>query len=225
MSEIYTAMTAIMEEIPAIGKNKKNQQQDFSYRGIDDVYNAVNGIMAKHGVFVCPEVLDKSREERTNKNGTVLAFVTLTVKYTFYAKDGSSVSCVVCGEGMDSGDKATSKALSISQKYAFFQVFTIPTQEVVDPDADSYEVRAKGAHPLDDEKIRKAFFASIYGALPYMTNDRDGLLQVIGLFVGRPLASSKDLTEDEIKLITKKPAGLLEYAPTEAEWNMGKNDK
>lgn len=211
-------MASIMQAIPAIGKDKKNQQQGFSYRGIDGVYNAMNGIMARNGVFMCPEVLDRHREERVNKNGTVLAYVTLTVKYIFYAEDGSSVSCIVCGEGMDSGDKATSKAMSIAQKYAFFQVFSIPTEEVDDPDKNSYEVRARVVHPLEDEKTRKAFFASIGNAVPHLMKDKKALLDVLGHYVGRRLESSKDLTREEITVITKKPAGLLEYAPTEDEY-------
>ena len=40
-------------------------------------------------------------------------------------------------EGMDSGDKATNKAMSIAFKYACFQVFCIPTEEMQDPDADT----------------------------------------------------------------------------------------
>ena len=38
---------------------------------------------------------------------------------------------------MDSGDKASNKALSIAFKYACFQVFCIPTEEMKDPDAET----------------------------------------------------------------------------------------
>ena len=46
--------------------------------------------------------------------------------------------------GMDSGDKATNKAMAIAFKYACFQVFCIPTEEMIDPDAESPEVKGKG---------------------------------------------------------------------------------
>ena len=39
--------------------------------------------------------------------------------------------------GMDSGDKATTKAMAIAFKYACFQVFCIPTEEMKDPDAET----------------------------------------------------------------------------------------
>ena len=38
---------------------------------------------------------------------------------------------------MDSGDKATNKAMSVAFKYACFQVFCIPTEEMRDPDAET----------------------------------------------------------------------------------------
>lgn len=61
----------------------------------------------------------------------------LTIRYTFYAIDGSSIEVVTIGEAMDSGDKSCNKAMSTAQKYAFFQVFAIPTEELKDSDDDS----------------------------------------------------------------------------------------
>lgn len=34
---IFESITKIMEEVPAIGKEKVNKQQGFKFRGIDDV--------------------------------------------------------------------------------------------------------------------------------------------------------------------------------------------
>lgn len=134
---IYSAINAIMAEVPAIGKNQKNAQQGFMYRGIDVVMNVLQPLLAKYKVFAVPEVLEQKREERTNNNGGRLLYSVCTIKYTFYADDGSSVSAVVIGEGMDSGDKATNKAMAIAFKYACFQVFCIPTEEMKDPDAET----------------------------------------------------------------------------------------
>lgn len=140
---IYESISKVMGEIGAVGKNTKNQQQGFMYRGIDAVMNAINPALVKHKVFVVPEVLEQTREERTNAKGTTLIYSIIKVKYTFYAEDGTSVSATVIGEGMDTGDKATNKAMSIAFKYACFQVFCIPTEEMVDPDAECHEVKAK----------------------------------------------------------------------------------
>lgn len=135
--EIYSAILGVMADVGAIRKDKKNQQQGFKYRGIDDVMNALQPAMVKHGIFVAPTILEQHREERQTSRGGNLIYSICTIKYTFYAKDGSSVETTVIGEGMDSGDKATNKAMSIAFKYACFQVFCIPTEEMKDPDEDT----------------------------------------------------------------------------------------
>lgn len=140
-NKIFSAINAVMSEIGAIGKNSKNQTQGFMYRGVDAVMNAINPALIKHKVFVVPTILDQTREERQNAKGTILIYSICKVKYTFYAEDGSFVEAIVIGEGMDSGDKATNKAMSIAFKYACFQVFCIPTEEMVDPDIESHEVK------------------------------------------------------------------------------------
>jgi hypothetical protein len=134
---IYSAINAVMRDCGAIGKNNKNQQQKFMFRGIDDVMNALQPVMVEHGIFVVPEVLDQTREERQTGTGKNLIYTVLKMRYTFYAKDGSSVQAVVTGEGMDMADKSANKAMSIAFKYACFQVFCIPTEEMQDPDAET----------------------------------------------------------------------------------------
>ena len=140
---IYEAISATMADVGAIGKDTKNTQQGFMFRGIDAVMNALQPAMLKNHIFVVPEVLEQTREERTTQKGATLIYSILRMKYTFFAEDGSSVSAVVIGEGMDSGDKASNKAMSIAFKYACFQVFCIPTEEMKDPDAECHEVKAK----------------------------------------------------------------------------------
>lgn len=137
--KIYELIGQAIGKIGAIGKDKTNQQQGFKYRGIDQVYNALNPVMAELGIFFCPEVLDMKREERTTRNGAILTYTIMTMKYTAFAPDGSSVSLTVVGEGMDSGDKGCNKAMSVAMKYAMFQLFCIPTEEMRDPDADVYD--------------------------------------------------------------------------------------
>ena len=144
---IYESIGAIMAECGPISKDKKNVQQGFNYRGVDDVMNTLQPLMAKYKVFVAPAVLECQREERNTKNGGALLYSICKIRYTFYAEDGSSISAVVLGEGMDSGDKASNKAMAVAFKYACFQVFCIPTEEMKDPDAESHEVAGRSASP------------------------------------------------------------------------------
>ena len=136
--KIYEAIPAIMDEIGHIGKDRRNQQQGFMFRGIDQVMNTMKPLLAKHGVFVVPEVIDRQREERTTKSGSNLIYSILTVRYHFCASDGSEVVATTVGEGMDSADKASNKAMAIAFKYACFQVFCIPTEEIAKDDPDNY---------------------------------------------------------------------------------------
>lgn len=137
---IFESISKVMGDIGAIGKTSKNTTQGFMFRGIDAVMNAINPALVKYKLFIVPEVLEQSREERQTTKGGTLIYSIVKVKYTFYAEDGSNISATVIGEGMDSGDKATNKAMSIAFKYACFQVFCIPTEEMVDPDKESHEV-------------------------------------------------------------------------------------
>lgn len=151
---IYESIAAVMADIGAVGKDSKNQQQGFMFRGIDAVMNALAPALIKHKVFVVPEILEQTREERQNAKGTTLIYSICKIKYTFYAEDGSSVYSTVIGEGMDTGDKATNKAMSIGFKYACFQTFCIPTEEMVDPDAECHEVvkKAPKSKPVEAKK-------------------------------------------------------------------------
>ena len=133
---IFETINAVMEEIGAVGKNSRNEKQKYMYRGVDDVMNALNPAFIKHKLFMVPEVVSQKREERQTANEKNLIYSVLSVKYTFYAEDGSSIYTIVPGEGMDSGDKASNKAMSSAFKYACFQVFCIPTEEMKDPDGE-----------------------------------------------------------------------------------------
>lgn len=156
--KIFSTINSVMSELGAIAKNKRNQQQGFSYRGVDDVMNALNPLMVKHKLFCVPKVLRNEREERQTSRGSNLLYSIVTMEYTLYAEDGSSVSAVVIGEGMDSGDKATNKAMAIAYKYAMFQIFSIPTEETApDADADTPEETApKQKQPPKCERCGKA---------------------------------------------------------------------
>lgn len=137
MAQIYELIGKAMNDIGAIGKDDFNSQQKYNFRGIDAVMNALNPVMRKYGLFCTPEVLNQVREERATTNGGTLKYSLLTVKYTVYAPDGSTVCATVIGEGMDSGDKASNKAMSVAFKYAMFQLFCIPTEEFVDSDFET----------------------------------------------------------------------------------------
>ncbi len=169
--KIFNAILGVMADIGAIGKGKKNAQQGFMYRGIDDVMNALQPALVKNKVFIIPEVVEENREERTTAKGGNMFAVRLRMRFTFTADDGSYVQSEVIGEAMDSGDKATNKAMSIAYKYACFQIFCIPTEEMKESDPDAYipepstkkkaEPKEEDQDPVIDELKVKALHVSM----------------------------------------------------------------
>lgn len=154
--EIYAAICGVMEDIGAVGKDSTNKTQGFKYRGIDSVMNALNPAMRKHKVFCTPELLEQTREERNSTKGSTLIYSVCRMRYRFYTVDGSYVDAVTVGEGMDSGDKASNKAMAVAFKYACFQTFCIPTEDLMDePDKESPEVQGNQNNrddPIDAER-------------------------------------------------------------------------
>lgn len=136
--KIIKALTNIINEIGAIGKNKKSPGVTYAYRGIDDVMNELHPLLAKHGVVIVPEVVEQLRENRTTLKGNPIIYSIMKIKFHFIADDGSEVVATIVGEGMDTSDKASNKAMAIAFKYACFQVFCIPTEEMAKSDPDGY---------------------------------------------------------------------------------------
>lgn len=154
---VYKKAIAVMTDMEALGKGRRNTQQGYNFRGIDDVYNMVQPIMAKHGLIMSSYIMEDRSEERASKGGGVLIYRILKIRYSLIAEDGSSIITEVIGEGMDSGDKATNKAMSVAQKYAILQMFMIPTEEPKDPENDSPDPKPKAqsqpkAGPKDEPK-------------------------------------------------------------------------
>lgn len=147
---VYTAIRAVMHDIgqTGISKNRKNQQQGYQFRGIDDVYNELNSLLSKHGLIMTPRILARDVVERQTSKGGALFYVTVEAEFDFIsAEDGTKHTVRTFGEAMDSADKATNKAMSAAYKYAAMMVFCIPTEGDNDADAVTHEVAPKKQEP------------------------------------------------------------------------------
>ena len=144
---IYRSIAGVISDVGAVGKDKENKQQGFKFRSIDDVYNALHPALAKNKVVIVPNILSREVNELQTARGTVMHHVICTIKFTFFAEDGSSIESTLVGEALDMGDKATNKAMAIAYKYACFQVFCIPTSDMADPDAESVNGLQKAGNP------------------------------------------------------------------------------
>lgn len=140
---VYAAISGVMAKLATsgIGKDRRNEQQNYAFRGIDDVYNALAPLLSAEGLVILPRCISREVTERVNRNGTPLFYVVVDVEFHFTStKDGSAHIVRMPGEAMDSGDKATNKAMSAAFKYACLQAFCIPTEGDNDADATTHEV-------------------------------------------------------------------------------------
>jgi hypothetical protein len=142
---IYKKMSDVMKDVKAIGKDQKNTQQGFKFRGIDQFVNALYPALTKHNVFMAPRAINFNQElkdvVRGNGKAGVDKHVSILMEYDFYAEDGSKITVgPIPAEGLDSGDKATNKALSAALKYALIQTFSIPTEDMAEADLESPEI-------------------------------------------------------------------------------------
>lgn len=165
--KVYAAIANVIADCGHVGKDKVNKQQGFKYRSVDDVFNALHPALAKNKVIIVPNVLERTCEEvGTTKNGSSIIKVVCKVRYDICAEDGSHVSSVIYGEGMDMGDKATNKAMAIAYKYLCFQIFCIPTEEMADPDAESLEGEIENPKKPESKKDAKKSEAASEASRP-----------------------------------------------------------
>ena len=161
---IYKAMIGVMKDIGPIGKNQRNDSQRYMFRGIDDLYNAIQPAMVNNGVLHIPCVMESEHfeERRINNYNKEVTYThaLVRVRHTFFAEDGSSVEAITTGEAMDTSDKAFTKAQTASYKYALFHIFNIPTEEekktqegeFAEKDADA---TSPGAPPEERQSAQK----------------------------------------------------------------------
>lgn len=206
---IYKKMAQILSTINAVGKDQKNQQQGFNFRGIDDVVNATHAALKDAGVFITTTLMDKKSENRevTRSNGKagVDRIVELTMRYTFFAEDGSYVSSDIPSEGLDTGDKATNKALSAALKYALLQTFQITTKDMEDADRTSPElVPTRGK----DKNVDKTPEQPKQEAGPVKTANEDGVSPTPTTEVKKiaPFRGVKAKTVSQLETPKDKPA-------------------
>lgn len=145
---VFEAWSKVMADVQAIGKDGRNSQQNYSFRGIDAVMNAVGPALRTHRVVVVPEVVQSSYRDVLTANDRKSREVTVIVTYRVYGPAGDSFTMQAPGESMDVGDKGTPKAMSVAYRTVLLQALTIPTDDP-DPDAHTYE---RAPEPSDHDR-------------------------------------------------------------------------
>lgn len=125
-------LAEVMAKIKHVAKRGRNEFHNYDYATEADIADAVREGLSEAGIMIIPNVTHHEWREVTVKSGKQ-AVALLTVEYTI--TDGSSeIVFKMVGEGQDSGDKCTYKAITGATKYALLKLFLIPTGD--DPERD-----------------------------------------------------------------------------------------
>lgn len=165
---IYEKMSAITNELGVVAKNLNvDMGKGKSYKAVQekDVLDAVKPIEEKYRVYSYPkerkivdsEILEKETSYGKTKNmylriETIYEFVNLD-------KPEEKITMVSYADGIDSGDKATGKAMTYSDKYSLLKAYKIATGD--DPDKDASP--EKGYSRASEEDIKLKLMEEIQG--------------------------------------------------------------
>ena len=135
---VHQAWAAVMGDVQAVRKGDRNSQHNFNFRGIDAVMNAVGPAMRRHGVYCAPVRIEPQWRDAMTTGGKPARECLLVVTFRVTGPAGDWFEGQAPGESLDSGDKATPKAMSVAYRTFLLQSLTIPTDDP-DPDSHSYE--------------------------------------------------------------------------------------
>ncbi len=147
---IYQRLLKITEELKTVEKNlnvpvsAKNSYKAVSER---DVLDAVKPLEAKYGVYSYAydrkiiengELVSNKKDFQTGEiKEQKQLYMRLEVTYRFVNVDNPQeyIEIKTYGDGIDTGDKATGKAMTYADKYALLKAYKISTGE--DPDQEA----------------------------------------------------------------------------------------
>ena len=181
---IHVLLGKVMSDVLQVKKKSRVEVTNgpkYNFRGVDAVVNAVGPVLRLYRVVVVPDVQSVSYQDvETGKARTPGRAAMVTVKYRFIGPLGDEVTATVAAEAIDSGDKATAKAMAVAWRTCLVQVLAIPTGDP-DPDSASYE----RSEPYTAEELgRKALMK---------TATREMLLQL------HQIAKQKNLADKLVK--------------------------
>lgn len=192
---VFEALSKVMADVQAVKKGDRNTQQNYNFRGIDAVVNAVGPKLREYGVICVPIGVTSTYRDVQTTTGKPSRECTVTARYRFYGPAGDFIDTEVPGEAMDSGDKGTPKAMSVAYRTLLLQALCIPTDEA-DPDHQSYERDAQTASPppASDISVARAHMLQASKELGYGSDPKtigDAFQEKIGKPV--PEATVEDI--------------------------------
>lgn len=140
---IFEKMMMITSDLETVEKKLNVQvSKTSSYKAVGekDILDAVKPLEKKYRIYSYPlerEIIENDKLVASNEYGTKTSlFLRLKVKYRFYNIDNTNeyIDIISYADGIDTGDKATGKAMTYADKYALMKAYKISTGD--DPDKE-----------------------------------------------------------------------------------------
>lgn len=144
---IYEKISAIMKDVQYLAKDDHVSFGSTNYKALSEekVTSIMRQELLKYNLVVFPI------EQAANRTGSITH---VDVKYRLVNVDNpeEAIEIVSCGDGADTQDKGSGKAMTYAFKYMWLRTFALPTGE--DPDKiSSAELDAKEAQAKEQRRI------------------------------------------------------------------------
>lgn len=153
---INDAKLAVMRDVSYAKKTtpEAGSGLNYSYLSEGDLLSVVRPAMVKHGLTMRPIALQQIASDSWNaKSGSIQHRVRFAVTYELKCtttKGTETEQITVSGEGADTSDKASGKAMTNAEKYALRQAFLI--ESGLDTDKYASQEVTSLASSMDKEK-------------------------------------------------------------------------
>lgn len=166
---LFEKMQLITNEIGVVEKGLQVRVTDrSSYKAVSerDVLDAVKPIEQKYRVFSLPisrkiiaqDVLEKVSEYNGKTSKTNTLYMRIETTYRFYNidKPDEYIDTITYADGLDTGDKASGKAMTYADKYALMKAYKISTGDDPDKEASAEQgYTSVKATPKQIEAVKK----------------------------------------------------------------------
>lgn len=139
---IYEKIAAIMQDVQYLAKDDHVSFGSTSYKALSEekVTSIMRAEMLKHKLVVFPV------SQIANRTGNI-THVDVVYRMVNVDNPEESIEIASCGDGADTQDKGSGKAMTYAFKYMWLRTFALPTGE--DPDkVSSAELDEKERNPV-----------------------------------------------------------------------------
>ncbi len=214
---LWEKMALITAEIGKVYKDLKiDMSSTKSYKAVSEgaVLNAVKEMEEKYRVYSYPmtrsvvdrDIVTTSKTYNGETKESNQFFMRVEVRYFFVNIDNPEQSLQVMsyGDGLDSGDKASGKAMTYADKYALMKAYKIETGE--DPDAEG-SPDLKGSKSKEEKQDKTPISAGQIATLVKWATTperKTNILNELTVMCNRAISEFEDLTLKEASDFIKK---------------------